>query len=115
MQDESKKEIIINHRVKQLEPGRYQGQIKLVDPETGEAVHVLEPQTFNRCHEMYASYKLLNNSIRFIADHGYNSIILDTNVKRFAGEIESQESGRTLQQQLTECCIIHGIDELSVM
>lgn len=114
-QKDSREKIIVLHKMQEMSIGEYQGQVKLIDPETGEVLHELKPQRFNRCNEIFAAYKLLINSIRFIAKCGYTHVLLDTNVGRFADEVQSQEVSRTLQRQLAERCVINGIDKIQVI
>lgn len=107
--------IIVIHRLEEVGMCKFMGRIKLVNPETGEIVHTLEPHLFVRCHAMYASYKLLFKAIRFLTKCGYNRILLDTNYKRFAEEMKRQETTRALQKQLVECCVINGVTEICII
>lgn len=112
--DKQEKQVLVDHFVERTGEGEYKGRITLLNPETGEVIQELKPQTFYRCNAIYAAYKLLINSIRFIADLEFNVIILQSNLNIFAHEIAEPGNGKTLNRQIIDRCRGNGIHKIIV-
>ena len=108
--------IIVVHRIFEKEEGVYTGNVKMVDPETGEIL-VEKEFEFEKCNKIYACYKTFQQMLRLIGVSGYTGILLDTNVQNFGEELigEQPNVNQTLRSYTARNMQEYGIESIDLI